>query len=165
MLRAPCFIASRFAPVNRKTLAAEDMEFANAVVSLRHLLASIQWPTEIAWILPQHVLHVPRRATIIFRSGEEGEKHARRIFHERYGIAPAISFYACGHDASWTYAFVEPIEELGQGEDMFVSDGLKVSAQADEAKTLVTSSSFWWWFHRRGYRKWEHRVARSLAGG
>lgn len=154
-------------PSNSGLPLAEDMEFENAVASLRHLLASIQWPTEIDWILPEHVLHVPLRATIIFRPKHagEGEKHARKIFRERYGIAPAVSFYACGHDASRTYAFVEPIEQLGQGEHMFVSDGLKVSSQADEAKTHVTDSSFWWWFHRRSYRKWEQRIARSLAGG
>jgi len=74
-------------------------------------------------------------------------------------------FYACGQDDTRTYAFVEAVEELGQGEDMFVSDGLKVASQADATKTYVTSSSFWWWLHRRSYRNWERRTARSLASG
>jgi hypothetical protein len=143
------------------------MEFATAVARLTHLLATIHWPVEIEWIEPGHVLHFPMRATVVFRSQSTraGESHARRVFHERYGVAPAISFYACGHDGTRTYAFVEAIEELGQGEDMFVSDGLKVSSQADESETYVTSSFFRWWFHRRSYRKWERRTARSLAGG
>jgi hypothetical protein len=145
----------------------EQMEFATAVARLAHLLVSIQWPVEVAWIEPEHVLHFPTRAAIIFRprSGDEGERRARRVFRDRYGAAPAILFYACGHDGTRTYAFVEALEELAQGEEMFVSDGLKISSQADGSKTYVTSSSFWWWFHRRSYRKWERRIARSLAGG
>jgi hypothetical protein len=37
----------------------------------------------------------------------------------------------CSHDGTRTYAFVEAIDELGQGEDMFVSEGLKISPQAE----------------------------------
>jgi len=35
------------------------MEFATAVDRLTYLLAKIQWPVEIEWILPEHVLHYP----------------------------------------------------------------------------------------------------------
>ena len=134
---------------------------------MKHLLASIQWPLEIEWVKPEHVLHFPLRRTIVFRppSAGEGERQARKVFCDRYSIAPAVLLYACGHDNTRTYAFVEAIEELAQGEDMFVSDGLKVASQADGTKTHVTSSSFWWWLHRRSYRNIERRIARSLAGG
>ena len=157
----------RLAPVSGNPLAAEDMEFATAVARLKDLLVSIRWPLEIEWLESEHVLHFPLRATIVFRpqSRGEGERQARRVFRDRYGIAPAVMFYACGHDNTRTYAFVEAIEELGQGEEMFVSDGLKVASQANATKTHVTSSAFWWWLHRRSYRNWERRIARSLAGG
>jgi hypothetical protein len=142
------------------------MEFEDAAARLKHLLKSLQWPVQIVWVRPDRVIHFPTRATIVFRPepDDEAESNARALFCERYGRASAILFYAPAHDETRTYAFVEAIEELGQGEQMFVSDGLKIAAQADATLTYITHSSFRWWLHRRSYRKWKQRTERALAG-
>jgi len=98
------------------------------------------------------------------RTRREAERSARAVFRERYGRASAILFFAPAHDETRTYAFVEALEELGQGEHMFVSDGLKIAAQAHATRTYITHSSFRWWLHRRSYRKWKQRTERALSG-
>jgi hypothetical protein len=42
---------------------------------------------------------------------------------------PAISFYSPGYANGRTFAYVEVIEQLADGEVMFVADGLKVATQ------------------------------------
>jgi hypothetical protein len=147
-------------------LDADDMVFEDAAAGLKHLLERLGWPAQIVWVRPDHIIHFPTQATIVFRpeADDEAETNARAIFRERNGRAAAISFYAAAHDESRTYAFVEALEELGEGEHMFVSAGLKIAAQADATPTYVTRSSIWWWLHRRSYRKWKQRTERALAG-
>ena len=142
------------------------MEFEDATARLKHLLKALEWPAHIVWIRPDQVIHFPTRATIVFRPepDDEAESDARGVFREKYGRASAISFYAPAHDGTRTFALVEAIGELGQGEQMFVSDGLKIAAQADAAPTHVTDSSFSWWLQRRSYRRWKQRTERALAG-
>jgi hypothetical protein len=132
------------------------MEFEDAVARLTHLLAEIGWPPKVVWIRADQVVHFPARSTIVFRPepDAEAEAHARNVFKERFGRAPAISFYAPGHAGGRTFAYVEPIDELADGESMFVADGLKIAAQGDVVPTYVTSSRFWWWLYRANYRRW-----------
>ena len=136
------------------------MEFDEAVARLEHLLTTLEWPPQIVWIRRDQVLHVPRQRTVVFRPEPDAEarERARTVFRRRYGSAPAISFYAAGHDGARTFAWVEAIEELGPGEDMFVHDGLKVAAQADVVPVDVTNSAFWWWLSRRVDRSVRHAI-------
>jgi hypothetical protein len=104
--------------------------------------------------------------TIVFRPepDDEAESHARTVFRQRYGIAPAISFHAPAHDGRRTFAYVEAIEELAPGEQMFVSDGLKITTQAEPTPTQVTNSAFLWRLDRLTYDRWRRKTDRALAG-
>ncbi|HEX5718887.1 MAG TPA: hypothetical protein VF179_22180 [Thermoanaerobaculia bacterium] len=126
------------------------MEFDDGVARLVDLLAKLEWPTEIVWVRPDQVLYRPLRATIVFRPMPDAEAQAiaRDVFHQNYGVAPAISFYAPAHDGTRTFAYVEAIQELADGEQMFVNEGLKIATQGATAPTSVTNSSLWWWLYR-----------------
>ena len=142
------------------------MEFEDGVRRLEHLLALCGWPERIVWVTPEQVLHFPLRATIIFRPEPDGAAHtmASQLFERRYGAAPAVSFYAPARDESRTFAFVESIEELADGEDMFVEEQLKIALQGAETRTYVTDSSVRWWVYRRQYERWSRKTAEALAG-
>jgi len=60
---------------------------------------------------------------------------------------------------------LDAIEQLDDGEHMFVADGLKISAQGDVAAAHVTQSRVGWWLVQRSYRRWRRRIERALAGG
>lgn len=135
------------------------MKFDDGVARLVDLLAKLEWPTEIVWVRPDQVLYRPLRATIVFRPMPDAEAQAiaRDVFHQNYGVAPAISFYAPAHDGTRTFAYVEAIQELADGEQMFVNEGLKIATPGAAAPTSVTNSSLWWWLYRRAYRRWSRR--------
>jgi hypothetical protein len=142
------------------------MDFDDAVARLVHLLGTLEWPTRIVWVQPKQVLYFPLRSTIVFRPEPDtaAEACARHIFEHEYGSAAVISFYSPGHANGRSFAYVEAIDDLADGEEMFVADGLKVATQGSVTPTDVTKSRFWWWMYQRAYRKWRQRTERALTG-
>jgi hypothetical protein len=142
------------------------MQFESAVARMSGLLSSLGWPREICWVLPQHVLKFPGKRTVIFLpKGDEAEAQSQLVFRENYGRVPAIAFHAAGHRENRTYVCETPINRLAAGEAMFVSDGLKISAESDPPLTNLTRSALWWGIQRRAYRSWRRRMKRALAAG
>lgn len=143
------------------------MEFAEATTHLARLLTRMGWPDQIVWVSPERVVHIPFRATVVFRPEPDhlAAEHASRLFREKHGQVPAILLYAVGHAGGRTFASIRVLEELAQGEDLFITDGLKIAAQGDESPTFVVRFRIAWWLHQRIYDRWQRRTQRALDGG
>jgi hypothetical protein len=143
------------------------MNFETGVARLTNLLEDISWPAAVVWVRHDQVLYRPFVGTAVFRPvpDAEAERQARSVFNERYGKAPGVLFYAVGHDAGRTYALVEAVEEPAQGEaEMFISDGLEISARSDGDRTRVIRSRVLWLVRRALHRRWETKTVHTLSG-
>jgi len=143
------------------------MQFEQGLIRLYDLLREIGWPTTITWVQHDQVLYMPTIRTIVFRPEPDGEaeRRARSIFQQRYALAPAILFYAVGYLGDSSFALVEAVEELAQGEQMFVVDGLEIAARNQGERTEVTNSRLRWWLQRKLHHQWRLSTVHALAGG
>jgi len=139
------------------------MQFNEALQRYTNFLGKIGWPQQIAWVESADVIVFPQVAVFVFRPKRPVDLSVIRVrFEKEYGTAPAIAFHSVAFAKEQTYAFVEAIEELGQGEQMFVTEGLKLSAASEPPPLVVVRSRLRWWWVNRQYQAWLRARDRAL---
>lgn len=105
----------------------------------------------------------PKVALFVFAAEPSTVPEIASIFTQNYGKALAVKFHAVGQRDRETFAYIEPLAELGQGEVIFVADGLKLSATCDVPKVVIVRSRIYWWYIMRRHQAWErHRIAAMI---
>jgi hypothetical protein len=140
------------------------MPFNEALQRYTSFLAKIGWPQQIVWVKSADVIVFPQVAVFVFRPQRPVDLSLIRArFEKEYGAAPAIAFHSVAFAEEQTYAFVEAIDQLGQGEHMFVTDRLKLSAASEPPPLVVVRSQLRWWWVNRQYRAWLRARDRALG--
>jgi hypothetical protein len=133
---------------------AEVDGFEAAKRRLEELLVHAGWPREIAWVDEAHITALRERVFVLIRGGQfEPEQVARARYRSATANCAAVRIGAVGIVRGMTLAAVWPIHELGQGEEMFIEDGVKVDVPASAPVVTLTNSRLRWWWIRRAYRK------------
>jgi hypothetical protein len=102
----------------------------------------------------EDVVVFPMATTCIDGRGQSNDLSAARSrFNSARDRGVAIEIYGVGHLDDVTYAIVLPIEELAQGEEMFLEDNVKVSVTATPTRVVVTRSRVRWWLIQARYRR------------
>ena len=103
--------------------------FESALERLQHLLAHEGWPTDLLFVRESSVLRQrPPRALLLRPSAAEPLSLGQFAYTEAIQASVPAHLFAIGHRGGTTYAYIRAIHELDQGEDMFISDGIHVSA-------------------------------------
>ena len=64
-----------------------------------------------------------------------------------------------------TYATVELSDEPGQGDQMALREGVKISVADPPLSVVVVTSKFFWWLVRRSHERWQKRGSDSCRVG
>jgi hypothetical protein len=143
---------------------ASRMGFDEAKLRLIALLVRLRWPREIAWIDESQLTSFPQRVFVFLPRGRfEDEQAVREKFETALARCPAVRLAAIGKARDLTLAAVWPIDELAQGEAMFVEHGVKIDVPAAEPLITITRSRLRWWLIRRAYHKWMERRDAALG--
>jgi hypothetical protein len=117
------------------------MTFDEARRRLIDLLIRVGWPQEIVWVDESQIVSFPERVFVFLRGGQyEQERVARGKYDSAAAKCPAVRLGAVGIARGRTLAAVWPIEELGQGEEMFLEEGVKIDIPAAEPRLTITRS-------------------------
>ncbi len=132
--------------------------FDEAVERLRKLLRSLLRPDELVWVTPFQVIRGPSHL-YIFRPdlSAEGEGTARRMFDVAARDCVAVRVGAIASTETTTFAMVWPIQELADGEAMFIHDSVKTDAPHENPAVTVVRSRLWWWVIESRYARLRRR--------
>jgi len=140
------------------------MHFDDAFRRFSGFLAEVDWPQQIIWIEACEVIEFPRFTIFVFRPSQSIDlADVRAVFEASYAVVPAVHFHGVAHANGHTFAFIRPIQELAQGEQMFVVDGLKLSVSSAPPRMVVVKSRLHWWWVNRQHRSWQRRLDRALG--
>ncbi len=138
--------------------------FDEARRRLVDLLVHVRWPQEIAWVDECQIASWPQRVFIFLRRGQFDPEHfARAKYESAAAKCPAVRLGAVGIARGMTLAAVWPIDELAQGEEMFIERGVKIDVPAAEPGVTITTSCVRWWLIRRAHRRWVERRDAALG--
>ena len=136
--------------------------FTEALARLGSLLQHEGWPTELSWVSPEHIVSFPGNRAALYRPSPPGYgSEPARSFEAARGRGLPVELYGVGYAAGVSFAVVRPIEELAQGEHMFLTEGVKVGVAANAPSVQVVRSSVLWSFLQFRHRRWLRR--RNLA--
>jgi hypothetical protein len=115
------------------------------------------WPETVRWVDLGRVLAFLPTTTFIYRPRQPGDIVGLRATFDAAsvrGVPVEVAGLGCADGV--TFAIVRPIEELAQGEDMFLEDNVKISLPAVPPSLVVVTSPLRWWFTLARYRRWRH---------
>lgn len=120
--------------------------FDEAVERLRKLLRSLLRPDALVWVTPFQVIRGSSHL-YIFRPdlSDESEGTARRMFDLAARDCVAVRVGAVASSKTTTFAMVWPIQELADGEAMFIHDSVKTDAPDENPAVTEVRSRLWWW--------------------
>lgn len=159
-------ISAAQAEWNDAAVAGEDAPFDRALARLQTLLTTIGWPSEIVWLANSQVVTFPERV-FVFRPVKHraAQVAARSAFRVAACNSAAVRMGAVGFCDNVTFATIWPIVELGQGEESFIENGVKVNAPDTVPDLKIIRSQIRWWFVRRAHRLWRYEIARKSGAG
>ena len=141
-----------------------NQTFDVALSRLEELLRHEQWPERLVWVDLTQVIVFPLTATFIYLPRRSADfERARRTFDSARDRGLAIEIYGIGFRDDTTYAAVRPIEELAQGEPMFLEDNVKVGIQERPTPVTTVTAALHWWLVGWRYHRWVRR--RNLGSG
>ena len=137
--------------------------FPQAVERLRNLLRAMGWPEEVTWVPPSHVIRYPHHVYVFRPESSIASRNAAHIaFDSAADTCVAVRVGAIGRSGATTFAAVWPIHELGDGEEMFIEDGVKVNAPAEDLRVTIVRSRIKWRLTRWLYESWCERQDAAL---
>lgn len=141
----------------------EAATFDEAAARLRDLLAAMGWPTAVTWVANEDIIVFPKR-TYVFRpeAGRRSTEAARDVFELAMYDAVAVRVGAIGHRDGVTFATVWPIEQLAQGEEMFIERRVKVDAPSVPPRVVTVGFRWRWSLLKRACRTWQRGWRRVL---
>src|SRR4051794_8332970 len=97
--------------------------FDAALRRLESLLRHERWPERLIWVDLSQVIVVPMKVTFIYLTRRSGDfERARLTFDSARDRGLPIEIYGAGFRDGTTFATVRTIDELGQGEAMFLEE-------------------------------------------
>ena len=138
--------------------------FDVALRRLEWLLRDEHWPERVIWVDLDQVLVFPLTAKFIRLPRQPDHlAGARRTFDSARDRGLPIEVYGIGCHDGTTYVTVRPIEELAQGEAMFLEDNVKVSIEGRPTRVVTVRSRLYWWLVGWRHRRWVRRRDLSLS--
>jgi hypothetical protein len=115
--------------------------FDAALRRLESLLRHEHWPQRLIWVDLTQVIVFPLTATFIYLPRRSGDcERARLTFDSARERGLPIEIYGAGFRAGTSFVSVRVIEELGQGEAMFLEDNVKVVIQGRPTPVVTVTS-------------------------
>jgi len=137
------------------------MTFDEARSRFSDLLREKGWPEVVLWVNVDDVRRLPGNRVALFRPRTSpDETLARTTFESGTARGLVIRLEGLGQTMGRaTYATVELSDELDQGEQMFLKEGVKVSVAEPPLSVVCVTSKFFWWLVQRSYERWRKRAA------
>jgi len=139
------------------------MTFDEARSRFSDLLQKTEWPGVVLWVNVDDVLRVPGNRVALFRPpSSPDETLPRTTFESGSSRGRVIRLEGVGQIMGRaTYATVELSDEPDQGEQMFFTEGVKISVADPPPSVVTVTSRFFWWLVRRSYARWQKRAAHA----
>lgn len=140
--------------------------FETAISHFLAHLASCGWPDPIHLLPESHVLLQRPPHALILRSRSTDPLNAGRL---AYAAAQPISvpaaFLGIGHRSGIVYACIRVLTDPAQGQEMFISEGIQLSALASPRSIRFCRSRLRWrvaaWFEARRISHVAARIPRA----
>jgi hypothetical protein len=139
------------------------MTFDEARSRFSDLLHKAGWPGVVLWVNVDNVLRVAGNRVALFRPpSSPDETQPRAIFESGNARGLGIRLEGVGQtEGRATYATVQLSGEPDQGEQMFSTEGVKISVADPPPSVVIVSSRFFWWLVRRSHARWQKRAAQA----
>jgi hypothetical protein len=122
------------------------MDFSEAQSCLLELLRSQGWPQHLAWLACNRVLALGPEYVALFRPETMlAERSPHDLFNAICQTRKVIHIRAIAFLGQTTYVTMTPIQELAQGESMFVERGSKISMPTAPPRVMKVNSGVLWW--------------------